>query len=128
LGAPAGDLYLYITLAKHKIFVREGRDVTVEFPIPFAMAALGGVADAPLVEGGRLEVKIPRGVQPGSRLRVRGKGMGALGSGARGDMFLDLEVEVPTKLTARQEELLKQFDEESRNSGGGKSFFERIFG
>ena len=128
LGAPAGDLYLYISVAKHRIFAREGRDLSLEFPIPFATAALGGNAYAPLIEGGRLEIKIPKGAQPGARLRVKGRGMSTLGSGSRGDMLLDLQVEVPAKLTARQEELLREFDEESSKSGGSKSFFDRIFG
>jgi molecular chaperone DnaJ len=128
LGAPAGDLYLYISVARHKIFARAGRDLSIELPISFATAALGGSIEVPVIEGGRVEVKVPRGIQNGARLRVKGRGMSVLGSTSRGDMYLDVAVEVPTKLTAKQEELLQEFDEESRKNGGGKSFFDRIFG
>ncbi|MDR1476909.1 MAG: molecular chaperone DnaJ [Rickettsiales bacterium] len=128
LGALSGDLYIYISVARHKVFARQGRDLSIEIPIPFAQAALGGSIEVPVIEGGRVEVKVPRGIQNGARLKIRGRGMSVLGSSARGDMYLDVSVEVPTKLTAKQEELLRQFDEESRKSGGGRSFFDRIFG
>ena len=126
LGAEAGDLFVYVRVAKDKTFAREGRSLYASAPVSFAVAALGGTIEAPTIEGGTIEVKIPKGLQSGERLRVKGKGMPSVGSATRGDMFLDIRVETPGKLTARQEELLREFDKEGKK--GGKGFFGKIFG
>ncbi|MDR1008732.1 MAG: molecular chaperone DnaJ [Rickettsiales bacterium] len=109
LGAASGDLFVYVSVAEDKTFAREGRDLYIHAQVPFATAALGGTVSIPVIEGGDLEVKIPKGSQYGDRLRVRGRGMPIVGQSSRGDMFLDLAIEVPTKMSARQEELLREF-------------------
>jgi molecular chaperone DnaJ len=117
-GAPVGDLFVYIGVAGDGRFDRDGRDLYIRANVPFATAALGGVIEVPLVEGGKIDVKIPGGSQYGDRLRVKGRGMPSVGKADRGDLYLDVEIAVPTKLTARQEELLREF----ADSGGKKKF------
>lgn len=111
-GGPAGDLFVVIRVRPHPLFVREGPDLHCEVPISFVQAALGTEIDVPTVEG-RVKLRIPEGTQAGKVLRLRGKGLPALGSSARGDQLVRIFVEVPTKLTDRQRELLEQFAEES---------------
>jgi len=126
LGSTPGDLYVYISVAPDKVFAREGKNLLAKMSISFAVAALGGSAEAPLIEGGKAEVKIPRGLQSGTRLKLRAKGMPSVGSTVRGDLFLDVAIETPSKLSAKQEALLREFDYEGKKSGTG--FFGKIFG
>ena len=127
LGSAPGDLYVYISVAPDKTFARAGRDLFARLPISFAVAALGGSVEAPLIEGGMAEVKIPRGLQTGSRLKLKGKGMPSVGHATRGDLYLDVHIETPAKLTTRQEELLREFEYEGKKAGDG-GFFGKIFG
>ncbi|MDR2098631.1 MAG: molecular chaperone DnaJ [Rickettsiales bacterium] len=126
LGGGFGDLYIYVGVKPHNVFARDGRDLQLELPVGIAEAALGGTVEVPVIEGGKVEVKVPNGIQNGERLRIKGRGMPGLGGHGRGDMFLDIKVEVPKSLSARQAELLREFDAESRKNGGGKSFFGRV--
>ena len=91
-------------------------------------AALGGAIEAPTLDGGRTKVKVPSGVQTGKQLRLRGKGMPALQrSNQFGDLYIELAVETPVNLTKRQEELLRQFEEEGDgNSPENKDFFSKV--
>ena len=116
-GAPSGDLYIFLTIAPHRIFQREAAHIFCEVPISMVEAALGGEIEVPTIEGGRARVKIPEGAQSGQRFRLRGKGMTPMRGRNRGDMFIELNVETPVRLTGRQKELLKEFQQE----GGGKS-------
>jgi len=119
-GGPPGDLYVIVSIAEHPLFERDGRDLHCEVPVPFVMACLGGQIEAPSLEG-RIEVRVPEGTQSGKILRLRGKGLPPLQPRVdpsqlermRGDIYVRIFVEVPTRLTPRQRELLQEFAEES---------------
>lgn len=108
-GAPPGDLYLFITVAPHRIFQRDGANIHCRVPIPMTTAALGGAIEVPTVDGGRARINIPAGTQSGNRFRLSGKGMSVLRTGSRGDMFVEAQVETPVNLTKKQKDLLKEF-------------------
>ncbi|MCF6291980.1 MAG: molecular chaperone DnaJ [Robiginitomaculum sp.] len=110
-GGPAGDLYIFVSVRPHDIFEREGADLYCRAPTPMAVAALGGDIEMPTIDGGRKRVNIPAGSQTGKRLRLRGLGMSRLRLPGRGDMILELFVETPRHLNARQKELLEEFRE-----------------
>ena len=126
-GGPAGDLYIFIEVAKHELFDREGSNLYCRVPVSIAAAALGGEIEVPTIDGGRSRVKIPEGSQSGRQMRLRGKGMPALRGGAAGDMFIELMVETPVNLTSRQREILREFDKLStENNPQGSSFFKSV--
>ena len=125
-GAPSGDLFVYIMVRPHKIFERIGNDLAINVPISITEAALGATIEVPVIEGSKAEVRIPKGIQTGEKLRLRGKGMPSLNSSSRGDMYLNITVETPTKLTAHQEELLREFEEDRIKNGDSKNFFDKI--
>ncbi|AUC53744.1 MAG: molecular chaperone DnaJ [Sagittula sp.] len=126
-GGPPGDLYIFIEVEPHKIFEREGTELHCRVPVSITAAALGGDIEVPTIDGGRSRVKIPAGSQSGRQMRLRGKGMPALRGGLAGDMFIELAVETPVNLTARQKELLKEFDELSEdNNPESSSFFSSV--
>lgn len=108
-GAPAGDLYIFLSLKPHKLFERQGADLACDVPIPMTTAALGGTIDVPGIDGSTLKVSIPEGTQSGQRVRLRGKGMPTLRSSHFGDLYVELRVETPVKLTKKQKELLQEF-------------------
>lgn len=110
-GGPEGDLYIFVEVKPHEIFERDGADLYCALPLPMATAALGGEIEAPTIEGGRVSISVPDGAQTGKRFRVRGKGMSRLNQKGRGDMFVEITVETPVNLNARQKELLKEFCE-----------------
>jgi len=112
-GGGNGDLYIFLSVAQHAIFQREGADLYCRVPVSMVTATLGGEFDVPTVDGGRSKVKIPEGTQAGKRFRLAGKGMPVLRSRDRGDMYVQVAVETPQKLTKRQKELLREFDKES---------------
>src|SRR6056297_2662663 len=126
-GGPAGDLYIFIEVAKHDIFEREETNLFCRVPVSVTAAALGGDIEVPTIDGGRSRVKIPEGSQSGRQMRLRSKGMPALRGGGRGDMFIELAVETPVNLTARQKELLREFEALSEdNKPESKSFFSSV--
>jgi molecular chaperone DnaJ len=108
-----GDLYVVLRVRPHEFFERDGEDLACELPIPFAKAALGGEAEVPLLEGGSLSFKVPAGSQPGKVLRLKGKGVPSLRGSGRGDLLVHLTVSVPTKLNAKEKQLLEDFAKES---------------
>jgi molecular chaperone DnaJ len=110
LGGPVGDLYIYLSIAPHTFFQRDGADVHCRVPVSMVTAALGGEFEVPTIEGGKTRVKVPEGTQSGRRFRLKGKGMPALRSRQTGDMYVEVVVETPQKLTRRQRELLSEFD------------------
>jgi len=112
-GAPAGDLYIFLSVTPHRLFQRDGANLYMRAPISMTAAALGGDIEVPTIEGGKVRVSIPKGCQNGHQFRLRGKGMNVLRSTARGDMLLETSVEVPVNLTSKQKELLRAFEEES---------------
>jgi molecular chaperone DnaJ len=111
-GGPPGDLYVVISVRPHPFFMRDGADLHAEVPISFVQAVLGASVEVPTLEG-KVEMRIPEGTQTGKSMRLRGKGLPILGAAGRGDQYVRIFVEVPTKLTARQRELLQQFADES---------------
>jgi molecular chaperone DnaJ len=112
-GGTAGDLYIFLSIVPHPMFQREGADLFCRVPISMTIASLGGEFEVPTIDGGRTRVKIPEGTQTGKRLRLPSKGMPVLRSKARGDMYVQVTVETPQKLTKRQKDLLKEFEKES---------------
>lgn len=126
-GESDGDLYVILRVRSHDFFERDGEDLICELPVTFTQAALGAEVDVPLLEGGTVSVKVPAGSQPGRVVRVRGKGVPALRGGERGDLRAHLTVEVPSKLTARQRELLEAFAKESGDAPAArkKGFVEK---
>jgi molecular chaperone DnaJ len=126
-GGPTGDLYIFIEVADHPIFQRDGSNLFCRVPVSMAEAALGGEIEVPTIDGGRSRVKVPEGSQSGKQMRLRGKGMPALRGGAWGDMFIELAVETPVNLTARQKEILREFDRLSEeNNPESKNFFSKV--
>jgi len=124
-GAPRGDLYCVVREKEHKIFQRSGPDVLTEVPFSFAQLALGDKVEIPTLRG-RVEMTIPAGTPSGKVLRLRGQGLPNLESKGRGDQLVRAFVEVPTRLTERQQELLEEFARIEGEKSGNKSFFEKI--
>ena len=129
-GGPSGDLYIFIEVKEHPIFVRDGADLHCRVPVSMASAALGGDIEVPTIDGGRARVKIPEGSQTGRQMRLRGKGMPVLRGKDVGDMFIELAVETPVNLTSRQKELLREFDKlsEQKNNPQSAGFFSAVKG
>jgi molecular chaperone DnaJ len=127
-SASAGDLYIFISVAPHRIFQRDGANVYCRVPLPITTAALGGAIEVPTVDGSRARVTVPPGTQSGHQFRLRAKGMSVLRSTARGDMFIEAVVETPRNLTKRQQELLREFDKEGsgRTHPESEGFFARV--
>ena len=131
-GGPSGDLYIFVSVAEHEIFLRDGKTLACQVPVGMTTAALGGEVEVPTIDGGRSRVKVPAGSQTGRQMRLRGKGMPPLRHGARandepGDMMIELVVETPVNLTARQKELLREFDEiKADNSPQSTGFFDKV--
>ena len=127
-GASSGDLYLFVHLKRHAIFSREGTTLIAEAPISFITAALGGTIAIPGIDGARIEIKIPAGIQSGETLRQRGSGMSVLQGKGRGDLVTRILVETPTRLSKEQKAILEQFrgTETGDECPASKGFFGRI--
>lgn len=128
-GAGPGDLYVFVSIAPHRFFKREGASLFCSVPIPMTTAVLGGNIEAPSIDGGRAKVAIPEGTQHGQQFRLKGKGMSVLRSSARGDLYIQIAVETPVNLTKRQRELLHEFEKESKgrkNSPQSQGFFAKV--
>ncbi len=110
-GAPPGDLYIFMHIRKHPVFEREGTDLFTRMPISFTRAALGGSVEIPGLDGAINTIDIPAGIQSGKQLRKRGAGMPVLQGRGRGDLVVEIMVETPTRLSARQKDLLREFQE-----------------
>ena len=128
-GGPTGDLYIFIEVADHPIFQRDGVNLYCSVPVSMTSAALGGEVEVPTIDGGRSRVKVPAGSQTGRQMRLRGKGMPALRGGGTGDMMIELAIETPVNLTSRQKELLREFERvDADNNPQGDSFFRKVKG
>ena len=128
-GGPPGDLYIFLDVAEHALFQRDGANLYCRVPVSMITAALGGEVEVPSIDGGRSRVKVPPGSQSGKQMRLRAKGMPMLRGGGQGDMFIELAVETPVNLTARQKELLREFEKLSEeNNPEGSSFFSTVKG
>jgi molecular chaperone DnaJ len=109
-GGPAGDLYIFLAIGAHPFFQREGADLHCRVPISMVLAALGGEIEVPTIDANHSRVKVPEGTQSGRRFRLHGKGMPVLRSKQCGDMYVQVLVETPQKLSKRQRELLNEFE------------------
>ncbi len=131
-GGQPGDLYVFLHIRQHDIFERDRNDLFCTVPLPFATAALGGELEVPTLEG-KSSIKIPVGTQGGTTFRLRNRGIKDLRSGGKGDLHVEVQVEVPTKLNSEQKEKLTDFSESigAQNNPMQESFFEkakRFFG
>jgi molecular chaperone DnaJ len=142
--AGEGDLYIFLSVRPHELFERDGLDLLCTVPVHMSTAVLGGEIEAPCLMGGencdgecKVTVKVPEGTQTGRTVRVRGRGMPSLRSRERGDLVVELFVETPTKLTARQRELMREFaglcgDQQHPKSTGflkkAKTFWDSVTG
>ena len=126
-GGMSGDLYIFIEVSKHKIFERDGLNLFCRVPVSMAKASLGGEVEVPTIDGGRSRVRIPAGSQSGRQMRLKGKGMPAIKTIQKGDMFIEMAVETPVNLTTKQKELLQEFEELSEdNNPETNSFFSSV--
>jgi molecular chaperone DnaJ len=127
-GGPTGDLYIFLAIASHAFFQRDGADLYCRVPISMVTASLGGEFEVPTVDGAKSRVKIPAGTQSGKRFRLAGKGMPVLRAKRMGDMYVQVTVETPQNLTKRQRELLAEFDKLSSNDTQPESagFFSKV--
>jgi molecular chaperone DnaJ len=127
MGGPRGDLYCYVRIKAHPFLMRDGANLVVTVPLSFSQMALGATIDVPTLEGTR-QLKIPSGSQHGGILRVRGQGLPEVRTGQQGDLLVKLSVAIPKKLSARQEELLREYakTEEVDVNPESKSFFDKI--
>jgi molecular chaperone DnaJ len=126
-GAASGDLYLFVHMKRHPIYAREGTTLIADCPVSFTTAALGGAISLPGVDGNKVEIKIPAGVQSGEQLRHRGSGMSVLNGRGRGDLVARILVETPTHMTKEQKKLLEEFraTETGDECPATKGFFSR---
>jgi len=127
-GSPPGDLYIFVHVRRHAVFERDGTTLITRVPITFTTAALGGEIELPGIDGERHTVPIPAGIQSGKQLRRRGAGMPVLQGRGRGDLVMEITVETPTKLTAKQKELLRELQETETGEEcpGSKGFFDKL--
>ena len=127
-GAPPGDLYIFLSVAPHRIFQRDGAHIYCRVPIPMTTASLGGSIEVPTLEGGRAKVTIPAGCQSGKQFRLRGKGMPILRSSGHGDMYIQATVETPVNLTTKQKELLREFQKggTAKTNPESEGFFTKV--
>lgn len=110
-GGKSGDLYIFIGIKPHELFTRDGSDLHCVVPITFTKAALGGAFEIPTLEGTRAKVSVPAGTQNNNKFRLKGKGMPVMRTSRFGDLYVHTKIEVPVKLTERQEALLREFEE-----------------
>ncbi|MGE7370238.1 molecular chaperone DnaJ [Neorhizobium sp. NPDC001467] len=127
-GGPAGDLYIFLSVTPHQFFQRDGADLYCAVPISMTTAALGGTFDVTTLDGTKSRVTVPEGTQAGKQFRLKGKGMPVLRSSQTGDLYIQIGIETPQKLTKRQRELLQEFEELSSKENNPEStgFFARM--
>jgi molecular chaperone DnaJ len=126
-GGPNGDLYIVIRVKDHPFFKRDNNDIYCEVPIGFSQAALGAELEVPTLDK-KVKLKIPEGTQSGDRFKLKGKGFPSLQGYGKGDEFIIVRVETPTKLTKKQKELLKELGRISDDNSTplNKSFFDKV--
>lgn len=124
-GGPNGDVIVGVRVLQDEIFERDGANLSCEIPISFTQAALGADIEVPTLDG-KVRHHIPEGTQTGTTFRFRGKGLPYVNYKARGDLYVTVQVETPTKLTKEQKELLKKFDEVGSAGNKAKSFMDKM--
>ncbi len=134
-GGPTGDLYVVIRVEDHPFFHREGDDLWCEIPVSYPTLALGGTITVPTLDDQREPLSIPKGTQPDSKFRIRGKGMPRVSGRGHGDLYVSVQTDVPTKLSREQKELLQRLDEtmphkssepNTRSESDDRPFFDRV--
>lgn len=128
-GGPTGDLYAFIHIKPHTFFERDGSALYCRVPVSMTTAALGHQIDVPTIDGTKARISIPEGAQSGKQLRLKGKGMTALRSNSRGDMYIQVLVETPQNLSKKQRELLEEFEkasEKTKSSPEADGFFQKM--
>lgn len=127
-GGPAGDLYIFLSIHPHEFFQRDGADLYCKVPISMTTAALGGQFEVSTLDGTQTRVKVPEGTQNGKQFRLKGKGMPVLRQPTVGDLYIQIVVETPQKLSRKQRELLEEFEQLSskENSPQSTGFFARM--
>jgi molecular chaperone DnaJ len=108
-GGPAGDLYVVLHVKEHPFFEREGNDLHCVVPLSVTQAAMGAEIRVPTMEGEHI-LKISDGTQPGSTFRIKNKGVPVLNGHGRGDLYVQVRVQIPAKLSKRQRELLQELE------------------
>lgn len=129
-GGPPGDCYCLIRVKEHPLFERDGRDLLLQIPITYSQAVLGAEVDVATLES-REKLKIPKGTPGGKVFRLAGKGLPDLrGRAGKGDLLIEVSIDVPKQLSPRQEELLRELakEEHVHVSSQRKSFFEKLKG
>jgi len=126
-NGPAGDLYIQVSVKPHKLFKREGINLRFEMPISFIQASLGADVDIPTLTG-PVRYHIPEGTQTETEFRLKGYGITQLRGSGKGDLLVKVRVEVPKKLSDKQKDLLRQFEDAStgKEYEGRKSFMDRM--
>jgi molecular chaperone DnaJ len=126
-GGPPGDLFVAITVKPHAVFTRKGTDIVCDIPISFVIAAMGGKIEVPTLKGNTV-IKVPAGTQHDKALRLKGLGIPSLKGPQTGDQIIRVKVQIPTKLSARQKELLTEFAKESGMplDTEGDGFFDKM--
>jgi molecular chaperone DnaJ len=126
-GGASGDLYLFINVTSHELFKRSDENLFFEFPISIADAALGTTIEIPTIDGGRAKIKIPDGTQNGKQFRLKGKGMPYMRGSGNGDLYVQVNTEVPISLNKTQKELLEKFRkiENEKSNPSIKKFFQK---
>ena len=126
-GGGQGDLYIVLNVGEHKLFTRKGDDLWLKVPVTFSQAALGDTVTIPGLSE-KLALKVPAGTQPGDVLRMKGKGVPNVRSKRPGDLYAEIVLEVPTKLTTEQKDLIRQFGETKTTAGYAKrkSFMDNL--
>jgi molecular chaperone DnaJ len=127
-GGPSGDLYIFLSVKPHEFFQRDGADLYCSVPISMTTAALGGTFDVVTLDGTKSRVTVPEGTQAGKQFRLKAKGMPVLRSAQTGDLYIQIQIETPQKLTKRQRELLQEFEQLSSKENNPEStgFFARM--
>ena len=126
-GAGNGDLYLFINVYSHDLFKRSEENLFFECPISIADAALGTSIEIPTIDGGKAKIKIPSGTQSGKQFRLKGKGMPYMRGSGNGDLYIQVNTEVPISLNKEQKELLEKFRkiENEKSNPSIKKFFQK---
>ncbi len=128
-GGPAGDLYVFVHIKSHDLFKRVGNDLLCQAPVSMVKATLGGELELPTIDGSRVTLTIPAGTQPGDRFRLKGKGMSIYKRPTRGDMYVEVQVEIPKNLTKSQKEVLESFEKTSssnKHQPDSFNFFKKV--
>ena len=129
-GAGNGDLYIFVQVQKDKLFEREEENIFCQIPISITTAILGGDVEVPTIEGKKARLNIPAGTQSETQFRLKSKGMSVLRQSRRGDMYVEVSVEIPVNLNSKQKAILQEFEKEGgtskKHSPKSQSFFSKL--